>query len=101
MLSEIELENILFLDIETVPAIYQFEDLDEEWKQLWADKTRYLQERESKTASELYERAGIYSEFGKIICISTAIFYISGSEYKLRVKSFYGKDEKLLLADFP
>jgi len=100
MLAEIELENILFLDIETVPAVYNFEDLDSDWQQLWSDKTKYLQERESKSAGELYERAGIYSEFGKIICISTALFYQSGSEQKLRVTSFYGKDEKALLSEF-
>src|SRR6056297_2360607 len=100
MLTEIDLENILFLDIETVPAVYNFDELDLSWQELWSDKTRFLQERESKTAGELYEKAGIYAEFGKIICISTALFYQAGSEQKLRVNSYYGKDEKALLADF-
>ncbi|MGB6035927.1 MAG: ribonuclease H-like domain-containing protein [Cryomorphaceae bacterium] len=100
MLTEIDLENILFLDIETVPAVYNFDELDESWQELWSGKTRFLQERESKTAAELYERAGIYAEFGKIICISTALFYQSGSEQKLRVTSYCGKDEKALLNDF-
>jgi len=100
MLAEINLHDILFLDIETVPAVYDFEKLDDTWQKLWSDKTSYLQDRESKTAAELYDRAAIYAEFGKIICISTSLFYQSGSEEKLRVKSFYGKDESELLVEF-
>lgn len=100
MLTDIELENILFLDIETVPGVYKFDELDSSWQELWSSKMKYFQERESKTAAQLYERAGIYAEFGKIICISTALFYQSGSEQKLRVTSYHGKDEKKLLTDF-
>ncbi len=44
----------------------------------------------------MYERAGIYAEFGKIICISTG-FIKDGS---FRIKSFYGDDEKQLLTEF-
>ncbi|MEM9052537.1 MAG: 3'-5' exonuclease, partial [Bacteroidota bacterium] len=100
MLTGINIGDILFLDIETVPQVYKFEELDESWKELWSDKTRFLQERENKTADELYDRSAIYAEFGKIICISTALFYQSGSEQKLRVKSFYGKEERTLLEEF-
>ena len=100
MLTGINIGDILFLDIETVPQVYKFEELDETWQELWSDKTRFLQERENKTANELYDRSAIYAEFGKIICISTALFYQSGSEEKLRVKSFYGKEEGTLLREF-
>jgi 3'-5' exonuclease len=44
----------------------------------------------------LYNRAGIYAEFGKIIVISVG--YFNGSEFRL--KSFYGDDEKILLEEF-
>ena len=40
--------------------------------------------------------AGIYAEFGKIICISLG--FINGEEF--RIKSFYGDDEKVLLNEF-
>ncbi|MDL2315203.1 3'-5' exonuclease [Bacteroidales bacterium OttesenSCG-928-C19] len=93
------LENILFLDIETVPLLPSFDDLSEEKKALWEKKckllSRYQPEEESK-AEELYERAGIYAEFGKIICISVGYF----SKDQLRVKSFYDDDEKVLLTEF-
>ncbi len=100
MRNDIELRNILFLDIETVPASPDFLSLDEDWQALWADKTRFLQEREQKSAEELYDRAGIYAEFGKVICISTAILTQEGGKEAMRVKSFYGDDEAELLGSF-
>jgi hypothetical protein len=100
MLDHIDIQNILFLDIETVPGVYKFGELDPEFQTLWTDKTRFLQQREEKTAEEIYEKAGIYAEFGKIICISTALVYRSEGRDKLRVKSFYGHDEAKLLASF-
>lgn len=100
MLSSIDIKDILFLDIETVSQVYEYNELDDSWKELWANKTRFIQEREDKTAQELYDRAAIYAEFGKVVCVSTAFFYLSGSEEKLRVKSFYGKNEKELLNEF-
>jgi len=96
MLTHIGIDRILFLDIETVPCVYKFDDLDPKTQDLYALKTRFIQEREEKDAAEAYERAGIYAEFGKVICISTA--FVNGNT--LRVKSFYGDDEKVVLEDF-
>lgn len=96
MLTQIGIDKILFLDIETVPCVYRFDDLDPKTQDLYALKTRFIQEREEKTAQEAYDRAGIYAEFGKVICISTA--FINGNT--LRVKSFYGDDETEVLRQF-
>src|SRR5690606_41453305 len=63
------LRNILFLDIETVPEESVFDLLSEEKKELFDLKTKY-QRKEDQSAEEFYERAGIWAEFGKIICIS-------------------------------
>ncbi len=100
MLNQIDIYNILFLDVETVPQVYTFEELGPEMKQYWTDKTRFLQQREELTAAEIYERAGIYAEFGKIVCISTAIVHNHQGKDRLRVKSFSGHDEQALLRDF-
>jgi len=100
MQDPVDISNILFLDIETVPGVYRFADLEPMWQQLWSDKTRFLQEREEKTAEEIYERAGIYAEFGKVICISTALVHRDEGRDKLRVKSFYGSDEVEVLKSF-
>lgn len=96
MLENINLENILFLDIETVPATASFEALNERMQKLWEHKAERLRKAETETAAELYRRAGIYSEFGKIICISVG--YLHHSEF--RIKSFSNHDEKQLLLDF-
>ncbi len=97
MLKNLEINKVLFLDIETVPMVEQWEDLSENWKKLWQKKISY-QLKEEETAEEMfYQRAGIMAEFGKIVCISFGVI-VKGE--KLRVKSFYGDDEKKILEDF-
>ena len=92
---KLQLENVLFLDIETVPQYENWDDVSETHQTLFEQKTAY-QRKEEKTAEEFYERAGIWAEFGKIICISVGYFTNS----QLRVTSFYGDDESKLLIDF-
>jgi hypothetical protein len=97
----IQLHNILFLDIETVPQHDGHENVPAEWKTLWDLKASYLiRNKETETPQSIYSRAGIYAEFGKIICISCGVLQGSGPEKKLILKSFYGHDEKLLLHQF-
>lgn len=99
MLQHIREDRILFLDIETVPQHPVYEALPERFQELWAKKSKSIA-REEETAEELYERAGIYAEFGKVICISVGFVSGQGDERKLRLKSFYGDDEKQLLTEF-
>lgn len=96
-----QLNNILFLDIETVSQYPQYEELPEEWKELWAKKAELLlRSRETDTVDTIYSRAGIYAEFGKIICISCGLLQGPAEARKLVLKSFYGENEKLLLYSF-
>jgi DNA polymerase elongation subunit (family B) len=99
MLNHINTQNILFLDIETVPQVYNFEDLDETKKQLYDSKTKYKQKGD-KTVEDIYESAGILAEFGKIVCISVGFVKNDDGATKLRLKSFYGDDEKEILTEF-
>ena len=99
-LQKIDLEKILFLDIETVPAVWKFEDLDEKTADLYLSKNRYLQERDGLSNEQVYEKAGVFAEFGKIVCISCGIVADKSSGREIRLKSFYGDDEKQLLEDF-
>ena len=94
MITKIPLENILFLDIETVPEKNAFDALPEEARQLWAEKTAYRR-KEEYTPEEFYDRAGIWAEFGKIICISAGFFQIS-QEVTFRVRSFTGEENEIL-----
>lgn len=98
MLEKINLQNILFLDIETVPEEEHFNMLSDERKELFDAKTKY-QRKEEQTAEEFYEKAGIWAEFGKIICISVGYFTFKNDIRNFRVTSFFG-DEPKILKDF-
>ena len=98
MIEKIKLENILFLDIETVPLEEDFNALDEEMKQLWEQKTQY-QRRDEFTPQDFYDRAGIWAEFGKIVCLSVGFFTIKTDVRHFRVTSYFG-DEQKILKDF-
>jgi len=99
MLNKLNLQNILFLDIETVPEVELFADLSPEMQELYALKTQY-QRKDEFTPEEFYHRAGIWAEFGKIICISVGYFVERKGINQLRVTSFYGDNEHKLLVDF-
>jgi hypothetical protein len=100
MLDKIKEENILFLDIETVGQTENFSALDDRMKNLWIKKMQWMAEKEGKSPEELYEKAGIWAEFGRIVCISAGYIVTKSGERTLRLKSFYGHDERLLLEHF-
>ena len=100
-MAALPLHNILFLDIETVPQSPSYIDLTDDWKKLWDTKsTSLVKYHEGQTNETLYPRAGIYAEFGKIVCISCGVIQGNGEQRKIILKSFYGDDEKKLLVDF-
>lgn len=95
------INNILFLDIETVPQYSSYSELPDNWKNLWDIKAGYIiRNKEDETVSTIYPRAGIYAEFGKIICISCGFIQGFGDQKKLLLKSFCGDNESLLLHQF-
>lgn len=96
MLQQLDLQNILVLDIETVPQFSSFEELPEHLQKLWDLKTRF-QRKEDESPADFYQRAGIWAEFGKIICISVGIFK---NNHSFRIKSFYSHNEEELITDF-
>ena len=100
MLSQTKTQNILFLDIETVPVKENFEDLDTTFQKLWAEKTTW-QRKEECSPAEFYKlKAGVMAEFAKIICISVGYLFTEKGEKHFRIKSFYGDNEKLIISEF-
>ncbi|HAW20428.1 MAG TPA: 3'-5' exonuclease, partial [Flavobacteriales bacterium] len=95
-----DLSKILFLDIETIPQYKSFDDAPDAYQKLWGDKAKFLIREEEDTVESTYDRAGIYAEFGRIVCISVGIVGQKGMQRELRLKSFYGDDEKVLLQEF-
>ena len=99
MLRNLNIEEVLFLDIETVPLAPEYAELTEKWKELWEHKMQF-QITNGEPVENLYERAGIYAEFGRIICISAGYVTYRKGEMFFRVKSFYDDDEKKLIRNF-
>lgn len=99
MLAQIRLNRVLFIDIETVARVADYQQLDERTKELWAKKMNYYVNNDL-SAEDLYERAGIYAEFGKVICISVGKITTTSAEPGMKICSFYGDDEKTVLQQF-
>jgi 3'-5' exonuclease len=100
-MSPYPLHTILFLDIETVSQYSTFQGLPEDWQALWRHKAESLnRDKTPATPEELYGRAAIYAEFGKIVCISCGVLSGPPADRKLLLKSFSGDDEKDLLMRF-
>jgi len=95
MIDKLNLNNILFIDIETVPEEQNFISLDDEMKQLWEHKTQY-QRKDDFSPEDFYDRAGIWAEFGRIVCISAGFFINKGDIRNFRVTSFFGTEKKIL-----
>lgn len=99
-MENIDTGNLIFIDIETVSEQEDFSILPDNWKKLWEKKIGKLLP-ENISAEEYYsERAAIYAEFAKVVCISFGYFTASGNEKKLRIKSLYSENEKELLGQF-
>jgi len=97
-----ELRDILFLDIETVANTYDYNAMDERMKVQWSRKAGFLRREKDLTDEDIYhERAGIYAEFGKIVCIAVGKFIETESgDLLLKTKTYAGDNEKDLLTDF-
>lgn len=98
MAVNVKPEDVLFIDIETVPAAPEYNALDPVFQYLWDKKSMTFRSAD-QSAGDIYERAGIYAEFGRIICISAGL--ITGrNPFSFRLKSFFGDDEKQILTEF-
>ncbi len=92
--------KILFLDIETVPLVYQWDHLDEVTQELWAQKMRFKISSRETTAKSIYQEAGIYAEFGKVVCICVGFLHGESDNYQFKAKSFASADETEVLSEF-
>lgn len=99
-MQQIAIENLFFLDIETVSCARDFNLLTDEWKELWNEKIAKSLPPDTTTEEYYPKRAAIFAEFGKVICISTGYLKKEKEGWKLRLKSFYSADEKEVLDSF-
>lgn len=94
------IQDILFLDIETVPQEAQYDDLSNRNRELWDKKAAFINRHDEAIPSEVYERAGIYAEFGKVISIAMGYITQKNSTRNLRITDISGHNEKELLLEF-
>ena len=107
MLEHIDAARVLFLDIETVSGRANFAELDDTFRALWAHKApgvlrRYGEElTDEEVAASYNDRAGIFAEFGKIVCISVGVVHRDrDKQLTIRLKSFADREETKLLEEF-
>ena len=98
----IDIKNTLIIDIETVSAVRSYDDLNERLKKQWNRKAALIKNEENLGADELFfERAGIYAEFGKVICIGFGLFAkTKQGQLGLRIKAYGSKNEREVLSNF-
>jgi len=99
MLQHVNLNKVFVIDIETVPLYEFFEEMPVQMQALWESKTLFHR-KDDKTPEQFYERAGIWSEFGKIICISVGLFHTHKGKLNFRVNSYFGDNEVDVLQQF-
>lgn len=101
--SRTDFHKTLIIDIETVPLLHDFNLMPEGLQEHWIHKMNFLHlSDEEKTDPEAIfrERAGIYAEFGKIICIGMGYVSLNENKPEVRLKSIKNDDEQMLLKEF-
>jgi predicted PolB exonuclease-like 3'-5' exonuclease len=102
MYNQEQICRILFLDIETARSTKYYEELSEGMQKMWEYKAQSIDPKDGSVSplEKYYEKAAIYAEFGRVVCISCGFIYEKEGELFFRIKSFYGKDERKILEDF-
>lgn len=100
MLNNTSLDQLLLLDIETTPLTASFDHLPAGFQALWLEKSTKIAPDSEDEEGAYFEKAALYAEFGKVVCISVGFFYVENGQYQLRIKSFSGDDEKTVLSGF-
>ncbi len=100
MLDDIRLEHLICIDIETVPEHASFSDVPDALKPLYLSKVARLKSANESEEEQYSNHAGIFAEFGKIVCICLGLFRETDNVPTLRIKSIAGHDEKELLETF-
>lgn len=97
-----DLKDILFLDIETASMAESLEDIDPRFQEEWRKKALQFQTPEKSPEELFFQKAGIYAEFGKVICIGLGYFVYNFELEKLqfRTKSIALEEEHDLLLEF-
>lgn len=96
-------QHIMFMDIETVPLVQDYDTLSERMQLEWQKKAKFLArdvEGEPDHGALFSDRAGVFAEFARVVCIGFGSLHFMEDKWHLRLKSIAGDDEQKLLAEF-
>lgn len=94
------LKHYLFIDIETVSGMDDLSLMTPALQDEWIHKTRVKWGIEADAPECFREKAAVFSEFGKVVCISMGCLTEKDGAWTLHMRSFAGDDEKDLLVRF-
>lgn len=96
-------QHIMFMDIETVPLVQDYAVLSDRMQAEWEKKCRFLKREggdDADPATLFGDRAGVFSEFARVVCIGFGSLSHNDGHWRMRLKSLATGDEKKLLYDF-
>ncbi|QDH78058.1 3'-5' exonuclease [Echinicola soli] len=83
-----DLKDILFLDIETASLTGHIDALSPRLQEEWAKKSSHLSNENNISTEELYfEKAGIYAEFGRVVCVGLGYFLYDPDQDQLQFRT--------------
>jgi len=102
MATDVLSSNILFVDIETVTAEKNYDQLSPVIQRAWNRKAEFFRESDTKTPAQLFgERAALYAEFGQIISVAIGYFHaLDEKRNELRIKCITDPEEAVVLHEF-
>ncbi len=101
VLRRANLEDVVFVNVESVPELANFYDLTGDMQRLWTE-TAKAHGLTAESEEELYHSAGLFAEFGKVVCISVGVVRYNNKETKpyFITTTYANDDECSVLADF-
>lgn len=97
------MKNILFFDIEAIPAKADFYALDQRWRELWRQRARKyaratdeLPLSDKRAATFYHEKAALHAEFAQVVCIGMGVY----RDGQIKTHALAGPDEKAILQRF-
>lgn len=92
---DVNIGDVLFFDVQSVVQKKDFNLLSLEQKLLFQNNVA-SNLKEDQSINEVYQNAGNWAEFSKVICISVGYIVIKSTSRQLRIMNFTGEEKQIL-----